>query len=115
LFWFEEYIIFTVVIVTLILPNILFPHSTYLYTTLTEFNLEHLISVVSIDIDWYRSWRQWRTSQAIQLTKEQVTFVVAAHRTLTYLRSVLTVSDKVNSAGTLYCVKVTFAGIVIST
>jgi len=51
LFRLEEYIIFTVVVVTLLLPNILFSYSTYLYTTIAEFNLEHLISVVSIDID----------------------------------------------------------------
>jgi cell division protein FtsX len=43
--------ILTVVVITLILPNILFSGSTYLYSTLAEFNLEHLISVVSIDID----------------------------------------------------------------
>ena len=74
--------IFTVIVVTLIPPNILFSDSTYLYTTLAEFNLEHLISVVSIDIDPEDTHALLKQSSS---TKQQVTFVVAAHRILTYL------------------------------
>lgn len=74
-------IIFTVV-VTLVLRNIVFSGSTYLCTTLAEFNLERLISAVSIDIDPEGTDALLKQSS---LTKQQVTFVVAAHRLITYL------------------------------